>query len=128
MLDARLPRTTDYGPRTLWSFTTILIVLNFQLAKKQVYKLEDTMTIVLERYSTATVRELLDPLQSTPFAPGFSLANETIRHSESKSPELASTWEERDNNKSGNGDDDLELRQLMEDIKRYIRSIDISNL
>ena len=86
------------------------------------------MTIVLERYSTATVRELLIPIQSTPFAHGFYPDSETTSHSESKSPELTSTWEEKENQKPANGDEGHELRQLMEDIKRYIRSIDIGNL
>ena len=86
------------------------------------------MTIVLERYSTATVKELLNPIQSTPFAHGFYPAGETSSQLESKTPELASTWEENENKKPANGDEDLELRQLMEDIKRYIRSIDIGNL
>ena len=86
------------------------------------------MTIVLERYSTATVRELLIPLQSNPFTHGFYPASETASHSESKSPELTSTWEEQENKKPASGDEEQEIRQLMEDIKRYIRSIDISNL
>jgi len=86
------------------------------------------MTIVLERYSTATVRELLNPIQSTPFVHGFYPDSETTSHSESKSPELTSTWEERENKNSANGEEERELRQLMEDIKRYIRSIDIGNL
>ena len=86
------------------------------------------MTTVLEICRTAIVTELLNPIQSTPFAHGFYPDSETTSHSESKSPELTSTWEERENKKPANGDEDLELRQLMEDIKRYIRSIDIGNL
>jgi hypothetical protein len=86
------------------------------------------MGITLESYGTATAKELLNPIQSTPLAHGFSLVNETVRHSESKSPELASTWEDHENEKPARGDEEHDLRQLMEDIKRYIRSIDISNL
>jgi hypothetical protein len=86
------------------------------------------MGITLESYGTATSKELLNPTQSTPFAPGFSLANETIGHSKSKSPELTKTWEDHENEKPAKVDEDLEIRQLMEDIKRYIRSIDIRNL
>ena len=76
----------------------------------EVYKLEDIMTIVLERYGTATIRELLNPIQSTPFVHGFYPDSETTSHSESKSPELTSTWEERENKNSANGEEDGHIR------------------
>lgn len=86
------------------------------------------MTIILAWYSTATGKTLSNFGQSTPFAHGFHLAGEAPSHSGSKSPELTSTWEEQENTKPADKGEDLELHQLMEDIKRYIRSIDIGNL
>ena len=86
------------------------------------------MRIIFKRYSTAIVKEQLNSIQSFPFAHGFFLARETTNQSESKSPELTSNWEDHENKKTANGDEDLDLNQLMEDIKSYIRSIDVSNL
>ena len=86
------------------------------------------MPAILQRYNIEIIEMLLNPLQSSPFAHGFNLASEGQSHSESQSPELASTWDNHENTKSGDTDEDVELHQLMEDIKRYIRSIDISNL
>ena len=82
----------------------------------------------LQRYNIEINEMILNPLQSSPFAHGFTLARETHDHSQSQSPEIATTWDEHENTKPGETDEDLELHQLMEDIKRYIRSIDISNL
>jgi hypothetical protein len=86
------------------------------------------MAAIMERYNIAIDEVLLNPRQSTPFAHGFNLASQTPNHSESQSPELTSTWEKHENTKVADTDEDIELHQLMEDIKRYIRSIDISNL
>jgi len=86
------------------------------------------MPLILEGYNREINEMLLNPIQSGPFAHGFNLASESQSHSESQSPELASTWDNHENTKPGDTDEDLELRQLMEDVKRYIRSIDISNL
>jgi hypothetical protein len=41
---------------------------------------------------------------------------------------LAGTWEKRENTEQNDTDEDLRLNDLMEDIKRYIRSIDVGNL
>ena len=86
------------------------------------------MPAILQRYNIEINEMILNPLQSSPFAHGFNLASESQSHSESQSPELASTWDNHEDTKSGDTDEDVELHQLMEDIKRYIRSIDISNL
>jgi len=91
-------------------------------------KMEDTMTKTFGKFRLATHEVLLSPMHSTPFAHGFYLSSETTGHSESKSSELTNTWEEYENKKRGDNDEDLELHRLMEDIKRYIRSIDVSNL
>ena len=86
------------------------------------------MAAIMERYHIEIEQVLLNPMQSSPFANGFHLASQTPSHSESQSPELASTWEKHENTKAADTDEDLELHQLMEDVKRYIRSIDITNL
>jgi hypothetical protein len=135
---------SHFGLLTLWSFTTILVVLNFPLKENiglrgfnnnksfqlfsEVCKLEEKMPAILERYNKENIEMLMNPMQSSPFVHGFNLASETSTHSDSQGPELASTWDKHENTKPGDPDEDLELHQLMEDIKRYIRSIDISNL
>lgn len=86
------------------------------------------MAAIMKGYNSEINEVLMIPVQVNPFTQGFNLANETSSHSESQSPELASTWDNNESTKPGDSDEDLELRQLMEDIKRYIRSIDISNL
>jgi hypothetical protein len=86
------------------------------------------MAAIMKRYNVDMNEMLLNPMKSSPFAHGFNLASDTHSHSQSQSPELASTWDNHENTKPVDTDEDLELHQLMEDIKRYIRSIDISNL
>lgn len=86
------------------------------------------MFAILEIYDIPVDGVLVNPMQSSPSSQGFHLAVERASHSESQSPELTSTWAKRENTEHSNTDEDLELHQLMEDIKRYIRSIDISNL
>jgi hypothetical protein len=86
------------------------------------------MAAILNIYNNEINEVLMMLVQSNPFAHGFNLASETPRHSESQSPELANSWDKHENTNSSDSDEDIELHQLMEDIKRYIRSIDISNL
>lgn len=86
------------------------------------------MPAMPERYNIEINEMLLNPIEASPFAHGFNLASESQSYSESQSPELASTWDNHENTKAVDTDEDHELHQLMEDIKRYIRSIDISNL
>jgi hypothetical protein len=90
--------------------------------------MEDTMVARLKIYNRQTNEALMIPVQRGPFAHGFNLASEAPSHSESQSSELASTWDKHENTKTGDSEEDLELHQLMEDIKCYIRSIDVSNL
>ena len=87
------------------------------------------MPAIQKIYNIEINEMLLNPIESSPFAHGFNLASESQSYSESQSPELASTWDNHENTKPvDTTDEDHELHQLMEDIKRYIRSIDISNL
>lgn len=86
------------------------------------------MPVIPKRYNIEINEILLNPIESSPFAHGFNLASESQSYSESQSPELASTWDNHENTNPVDTDEDHELHQLMEDVKRYIRSIDISNL
>ena len=73
--------------------------------------------------------DLLDiQMQSTPFSNSFRLTEEKASPSESQSPQFTGNWQKRENGEHSDGDEDIRLHELMEDIKRYIRSIDIGNL
>lgn len=71
---------------------------------------------------------LTNPVNSTPFSHGFHLASESASHSGPESTDLTSTWKDRENTEHSEADEDLRLHEFMEDIKRYIRSIDIGDL
>ena len=83
------------------------------------------MVVILERYEITTSGSLLFTKQSSPFSHGFHLAGEGV---ESSPAELTNTWDKRENGEQSDTDEDLRLNDLMEDIKRYIRSIDVGNL
>jgi hypothetical protein len=86
------------------------------------------MAVTFKRINSAIENALLTPVQSTPLTEGFYMSSDPASQSEATSPDLSHTWEEHENKKPADTDEDLELRQFMEDIKRYIRSIDIGNL
>jgi hypothetical protein len=71
---------------------------------------------------------LLNPLNSNPFSHGFYLSGESASHSESEQHDLTNTWKDSENTEHSDADEDIMLHEFMEDIKRYIRSIDISDL
>lgn len=75
-----------------------------------------------------TLEMWLNPEGSNPLSPGFHLTREAAGQSDSRSPQLAGKWQERENTEHSDTEDDVKLHELMEDIKRYIRSIDIRNL
>ena len=86
------------------------------------------MVAVMVKYETKMIEPPLITEQSSPFSHSFHLAGEEVSHSESRTPELRGTWEKRENAEQSDTDEDLKLNDLMKDIKRYIRSIDIGNL
>ncbi|NIQ87916.1 MAG: hypothetical protein GWN93_02025 [Deltaproteobacteria bacterium] len=49
-------------------------------------------------------------------------------HAESRSPQLTGNWQKRENTDHSEVEEDVRLHELMEDIKRYIRSIDVNTL
>ena len=75
-----------------------------------------------------TTEMLIKPMASEPLSQGFHLPRETAGQSDSQSPRLTGNWQERENTEHSDSEDDIKLHELMEDIKRYIRSIDVSNL
>ena len=82
----------------------------------------------LQAYKELKNGVLLNSMQTTPLSHVFYLAEEKQSHSEPQSPQLTDIWQKRKDTEQSDANEDLELHKLMEDIKRYIRSIDISNL
>ena len=68
------------------------------------------------------------PTESRALSHGFHLLGETADQSESQSQQLTGNWRKQENTEHRDTEDDIKLHELMEDIKRYIRSIDITNL
>ena len=71
---------------------------------------------------------LLSLKESEPLSHGFHLIGETAAQPDTQSPRLTGDWQKRENTEHSDTEDDVKLHELMEDIKRYIRSIDVSNL
>jgi len=67
-------------------------------------------------------------LNSGDFSAGVKLAGGRASKPESRVSQLSGDWQRRENTEHGDHDDDVRLTELMEDIKRYIRSIDIGEL
>jgi len=86
------------------------------------------MSVTLFRDGPSMHELLLNPTRSSPLSHGFHLAAENVGHSESRSPQLAGNWHKRENTDHSEMEEDVRLHNLMEDIKRYIRSIDVNTL
>ena len=71
---------------------------------------------------------IFNPMLSSPLSHGFHVAREKVGHSESRSSQLAGNWHRRENTDHSDVEEDVRLHELMEDIKRYIRSIDVNAL
>jgi hypothetical protein len=71
---------------------------------------------------------LFNQMRASPLSPALHLAREKAGHSESRSPQLAGNWHKRENTDHGDVEEDVRLHELMEDVKRYIRSIDVTTL
>jgi hypothetical protein len=74
------------------------------------------------------VESLLNPPAAKPLSHGFHLLGETNGQSDSQLPQLTGNWQKQDNTEHSDTEDEVKLHEFMEDIKRYIRSIDVSNL
>jgi hypothetical protein len=90
--------------------------------------LEGIMPTNLSEYGAFSHAVCLDSMQSGPLSPDFHLAEGRPSHSEPQSPQLTGNWQKREHTERSDVDEDRELHQLMEDIKSYIRSIDIGSL
>jgi hypothetical protein len=82
----------------------------------------------LFRYGTPMHELIFNPMRFSPLSHGFHVAREKVGHSESRSPQLAGNWHKRENTDHSDVEEDVRLHELMEDIKRYIRSIDVNTL
>lgn len=72
--------------------------------------------------------ELLFKTRTRPLSHGFYLATDKASHAESRSPQLAGNLHRSENTDHSDVEEDIRLHELMEDIKRYIRSIDVNAL
>ena len=86
------------------------------------------MPVTLFRDGPPKYELLFNPMRSSPLSHGFQLAREKVGHSESQSQQLTGNWHKRENTEHNDVEEDVQLHELMEDIKRYIRSIDVNNL
>jgi hypothetical protein len=86
------------------------------------------MSVTLLRDKSQMCEQLFNPMRSSPLSHGFRFAREQVGHPESRSPQLAGNWNKRENSDHSDVDEDLRLHELMEDVKRYIRSIDVNTL
>ena len=86
------------------------------------------MSATLFRDGSLMYEQLFNPMLVSPLSHGFQVAREKVGQSESQSPQLAGNWHKRENADHSDMEEDVRLHELMEDIKRYIRSIDVSTL
>jgi len=86
------------------------------------------MAEIMEYMVLFTTDLLLNPTESGTLPDGLHLMGEAAVQSDSRSPELTGNWKKRENTEHRDIEEDLEIHELMEDIKRYIRSIDITSL
>ena len=71
---------------------------------------------------------LLNPAESKPLSHGLNLLEEAPSQPDARSQRLSENWQERKNTEHRDSEEEGKNHELMENIKRYIRSIDISNL
>jgi hypothetical protein len=86
------------------------------------------MSVTLFRDKSPMDEQLFNPMRTSPLSPALNLAREKVGHSESRSPQLAGNWHKRENTDHSDVEEDVRLQELMEDVKRYIRSIDVTTL
>ena len=86
------------------------------------------MSVTLFRDGSPMYEQFFTTMLASPLSHGFHLASEQVGHAEQRSPQLAGNWQKRENTDHGEVEEDVRLHELMEDIKRYIRSIDVNTL
>jgi len=82
----------------------------------------------LQKFGELKNEAYLNSMQTTPLSHVFHLAEDNSSHSEPQALQLTDNWQKRDNTEQNDANEDFEIHKLMEDNKRYIRSIDITNL
>ncbi|UCE84161.1 MAG: hypothetical protein JSV47_06555 [Deltaproteobacteria bacterium] len=86
------------------------------------------MQVILNKNTLLIFKPSFNPMESSPLTHTFHLGGERASQSESQQPQLTGDWQKRENSEHRDVEEDIRLHELMEDIKRYIRNIDISNL
>lgn len=86
------------------------------------------MSVTLFQDGAPMFELLFKLMRASPLSDSFHLAREKVGRSESRSPQLAGNWHKRENTDQSDVEEDVRLHELMEDIKRYIRSIDVNTL
>ena len=86
------------------------------------------MPVTLFRDGSPMYEQFFTPMLASPLSHGLHLASEQVGHAESRSPQLAGNWHKRENTDHSEVEEDVRLHELMENIKRYIRSIDVNTL
>ena len=86
------------------------------------------MPAISNQKAMRTLHLLFAPLGSGPPTHAFHPTGDTAGHTESQSPQLPNSWEKQESTERHDTEDDAQLHELMEDIKRYIRNIDVGNL
>ena len=79
-------------------------------------------------YGTYGCKICFEPMRASRLSPDFYLAEGRKSHLEQQSSQLTGNWQKGGNTEPSDVDEDRELHQLMEDVKSYIRSIDIGKL
>ena len=86
------------------------------------------MPEVLRGKEPRIFKVIFNPIESGPFSDGFQMSEGDRSQSESHPPKIHGTWREREEAEHHDAEKDIQLRQFMENVKRYIRNIDISSL
>ena len=86
------------------------------------------MLVMIQNQPLGTMDLFLNSTESKPLSHGYHLPGKTGGQSESQSPQLTGNWRKYENTEHSDTEDDRKLHQFMEDIGRYIRSIDVSDL
>jgi hypothetical protein len=70
---------------------------------------------------------VFNPFEPGDLSFGYQFAGEQASQAESQQSQLTGDWQNQESNHS-ELEEDLQLNELMENVKRYIRNIDISDL
>ncbi|MGD8372827.1 MAG: hypothetical protein PVG64_09345 [Syntrophobacterales bacterium] len=86
------------------------------------------MQAILNEHTTMIFRLIFNPMESTPLTHTFHLGGQSASQTESQQPQLTDDWQKQENSEHRDAEEDIRLHELMENVKRYIRNIDVNNL